>query len=184
MEHVYIVDTALSEVPINYGAIVDATTLARKTDLAYNASGLVLTWHFITPGGAYTDTAVTPTDTGGDYDWVAQGETYTIEIPASGGASINNDTEGTGWFTGFATGYLPWKSPIFRFLPAAAANALGLGTNFVTTADHDTAADIIAAMDADPPSVIISSAAISEIAAGVSTEGIGAIITAKLLALT
>jgi hypothetical protein len=183
MEHIYIVDTALAEVPINYGAIVDATTLARKVDLAYNASGLVLTWNFITPGGAYTATAVTPTNTGGNYDWVT-GETVTIEIPASGGASINNDTEGTGWFTGFATGFLPWKSPVFRFLPAAAANALGLGTNFVTTADLDTAADIIAAMDADPPGVTISSAAISDIAAGVSTTGFGATITAKLLALT
>jgi len=178
---IYIVDTALSEVPINDRAIVDASTLARKTDLAYNASGLVLNWNFVTPAGAYTQTAVTPTDTGGAYDWVT-GEIITIEIPASGGASINNDTEGFGWFTGFATGYLPWKSPIYQFLPTASANALGLGTNFVTTADLDTAEDIITAMDADPPSVTISSAAISEIATGVSTEGFGAMVTAKLLA--
>ena len=65
-------------------------------------------------------TAVTPT-TGGDYDWTDQGDAgiYTIEIPASGGASINNDTEGFGWFTGKATGVLPWRGPIIGFRRAA-----------------------------------------------------------------
>src|SRR3990167_10978782 len=36
---------------------------------------------------------------------------YSIEIPASGGVSINNDAEGFGWFTGFCTGVLPWRGP-------------------------------------------------------------------------
>ncbi len=120
------VDTALAEVAVNAVPIVDAATGATiKTDLAYNASGLALFWHFVTPAGAHTVTAVTPT-TGGSYDWAAQSTSgiYTIEMPASGGASINNDTEGFGWFTGFATGYLPWRSPIYGFRAAGLNDAL------------------------------------------------------------
>jgi hypothetical protein len=49
---------------------------------------------------------------------------YSIEIPASGGASINNDTEGFGWFTGVATGVLPWRGPIIGFRAAALNDAL------------------------------------------------------------
>lgn len=120
------VDTALSEVAVNAAPIVDAATAATiKTDLAYNASGLALFWHFVTPAGAHTVTAVTPTS-GGAYDWAAQSTSgiYTIEIPASAGASINNDTEGFGYFTGVATGYLPWRSPTYGFRAAALNDAL------------------------------------------------------------
>lgn len=128
------VDTALAEVAVNKLPIVDAATGATiKTDLAYNASGLALFWHFVTPAGAHTVTAVTPTS-GGSYDWAAQSTSgiYTIEIPASGGASINNDTEGHGWFTGFATGYLPWCSPVYCFR-AAGLNDLLIEGAYSTT---------------------------------------------------
>jgi len=84
-----------------------------------------LLWNFVTPAGAFTQTAVTPTDTAGDYDWVNQGNgLYTIEIPASGGASINNDTEGFGWFSGYATGILPWRGPVIGFRAAGLNDAL------------------------------------------------------------
>lgn len=120
------VDAALSEVPINSVALIDDTDFkTREESVVYNQSGLDLLWNFITSAGAFTQTAVTPTDTGGDYDWVNQGNgMYTIEIPASGGASINNDTEGYGWFSGFATGILPWSGPIIGFRAAALNNAL------------------------------------------------------------
>lgn len=110
------VDAALAEVAVNALPIVDAATGATiKTDLAYNAAGMALFWHFVTPAGAHTVTAVTPT-TAGVHDWAAQSTSgiYTLEVPASGG-TINNDTEGFGWFTGFATGYLPWRSPVYGF---------------------------------------------------------------------
>jgi hypothetical protein len=42
---------------------------------------------------------------------------YSIEVPASGGASINNDAEGFGWFSGVATGVLPWRGPVIQFSP-------------------------------------------------------------------
>ena len=115
------VDTALSEVPVNLMPLIDDTDFKSiEGAVAYNAAGMALRWHFVTTAGAYTVTSVTPT-TGGDYDWTDQGDSgiYTIEIPASGGASINNDTEGFGWFTGSATGILPWRGPVIGFRRAA-----------------------------------------------------------------
>lgn len=114
------VDTALSEVPVNMVPLLDATDFTTIEDaVAYNAAGMALYWHFVTSAGAYSVTAVTPT-TAGTYDWTDQGAAgiYTIEIPASGGASINNDTEGYGWFTGKADGVLPWRGPVIGFRAA------------------------------------------------------------------
>jgi len=119
------VDAALSEVPVNIFPLTDDTDFkTRETGITYNQAGMDLVWNFVTTAGVYTQTAVTPT-TGGAYDWAHQGDgMYSIEIPASGGASINNDTEGFGWFTGICTGVLPWRSPIFGFRAAALNNAL------------------------------------------------------------
>jgi hypothetical protein len=94
---------------------------------------LDLVWNFVTTAGVMTQTAVTPTDTAGNYDWVNQGNgMYSIEIPASGGASINNDTEGFGWFTGYATGILPWTGPVIGFRAAGLNNVL-IDTAYSTT---------------------------------------------------
>ncbi len=119
------VDAALSEVPVNIMPLINDTDFkTRETAVAYNAAGMDLVWNFVTSAGAFTQTAVTPT-TAGTYDWTHQGDgMYTIEIPASGGASINNDTEGYGWFTGVATGVLPWRGPIIGFRAAAVNDAL------------------------------------------------------------
>ena len=148
------VDIALSEVPINLLPLVDDTNFKdREESVVYNQGGLDLVWNFQTTAGARTQTAVTPTDTAGDYDWVNQGNgDYTIEIPASGGASINNDTEGFGWFSGFATGILPWRGPVIGFRAAALNNALidggdELDVNVTKVADvsqtgNDNGADI------------------------------------------
>ncbi len=127
------VDTALSEVPVNVMPLIDDTDFkTRETAVAYNASGMDLVWNFVTTAGAYTQTAVTPT-TSGTYDWAHQGDgMYSIEVPASGGASINNDTEGFGWFSGVATGVLPWRGPIIGFR-AAALNNLLIDDAFSTT---------------------------------------------------
>lgn len=119
------VDAALAEVPVNIMALIDDTDFkSREVSVAYNQAGMDLVWNFVTTAGAMTQTAVTPT-TGGDYDWAHQGDgMYSIEIPASGGASINNDTEGFGWFTGYATGVLPWRGPSIGFRAAALNNLL------------------------------------------------------------
>ncbi len=123
--------TALAEVPINKTALIDAVDfITREESVLFNQAGLDLVWNFVTTAGAMTQTAVTPTDTVGDYDWVNQGNgLYTIELPASGGASINIDTEGCGWFSGFATGILPWRGPVCGFRIAALNNAFVDGDN-------------------------------------------------------
>lgn len=119
------VDAALTGVPVNSVPLTDDTDYKTvEESVAYNAAGLELIWHFTTTAGTTTSTVVTPT-TGGDYDWVHKdGGMYTIEIPASGGASINNDTEGFGYFTGKATGVLPWRGPTICFRAAGLNNLL------------------------------------------------------------
>lgn len=147
------VDAAIAEAPVNILPLVlTSDFLTIKADLAYNAAGIALQWNFLTTAGAYTQTSVTPT-TGGNYDWAAQGNgMYSIEIPASGGASINNDTEGFGWFTGSATGVLPWRGPIIGFRAAGTNDELidtaytstGLGQLAATTPFGKSLRSIIA----------------------------------------
>lgn len=119
MSSIWIDVDAAVEVPVNLLPLTDDTDFkTRETSVAYNAAGMDLVWNFVTPDGAITQTAVTPT-TGGDYDWAHIGDgMYKIEIPASGGASINNVTEGFGYFTGMATGVLPWRGPTIGFRAA------------------------------------------------------------------
>ena len=114
------VDTAVT-VPVNLLPIIASsdfkTILAAET---YNEAGLDLVWNFVTTAGVQTHTAITPTDTGGSYDWVTIGHgMYNIELPAA----INN-TEGFGWFTGVATDALPWRGPVIGFRAAALNDAL------------------------------------------------------------
>ena len=112
------VDVALAEVPVNLVALIDDSNFkSREESVTYDQAGMDLVWNFVTTGGAYTQTVVTPT-TSGVHDWVNQGNgMYSIEIPASGG-TIDNDTTGFGWFTGFATGILPWTGPVIIFRAA------------------------------------------------------------------
>jgi hypothetical protein len=126
------VDAALSEVPVNILPLIDDSDFKTiKASVAYNAAGLALQWNFVDTTGAMTQTAVTPT-TGGAYDWANQGNgMYSIEIPASAGGSINNDTEGFGWFSGVATGVLPWRGPIIGFRKQLLNDALINGNEWL-----------------------------------------------------
>lgn len=176
------VDAALAEVPVNLLPLVDDTDFKSiETAVTYNAAGLELRWNFITSAGAFTQTQVTPT-TGGTYDWQHQGGgIYTIEIPASGGASINNDTEGYGWFTGVATGVLPWRGPTICFRAAQMnddmVDSASLGLLKPATAGRTLAVSAGGAADAAVVSmgadVITSTAlaanAVTEIQSGLAT---------------
>ena len=185
------VDAALSEVPINLMPLLDDTDFKSKEEsVAYNAAGLDLVWNFITTAGAFTQTAVTPTDTGGNYDWVNQGNGhYSIEIPASGGASINNDTEGFGWFTGVATGVLPWRSPEFGFRAAALNNSLidgaTIDVNVTAMAAGVVTATVIADNAIDAGAIAtgaIDADAIADNAIDANAIATGAITNAKFAA--
>jgi hypothetical protein len=146
------VDTAIT-VPVNVMPLIDDTDFkTREIAIAYNQAGMDLVWNFQTTAGVTSQTAVTPT-TAGVYDWTHSGDAmYKIEIPASGGVSINNDTEGFGWFSGICTGVLAWRGPIIGFRAAALNNALidggdTLDVNVTTIVDtaqtaNDNGADI------------------------------------------
>src|SRR3989337_633060 len=120
------VDTAVI-VPVNILPLLDDTDFKSiETAVVYNSAGLVVTWNFVTSAGGPNSVAITPT-AAGVYDWsepIADKGMYAIEIPASGGVSANNDTEGYGWISGVATGGLPWRGPVICFRAAALNDAL------------------------------------------------------------
>lgn len=148
------VDTAIT-VPVNMLQLIsDSDFKTPDETIAYNEAGMDLNWNFVSSNGVQTQTNVVPT-IGGNYDWSHKGNAmYNIAIPASGGASINNNAEGYGWFTGVCTGILPWKSPIFGFRAAALNNALcdggdELDVNVTKISDtSQTAGDIAALISA------------------------------------
>lgn len=119
------VDVAIAECPVNILPLINATDYKTiQLAVAYNAAGLFLCWHFVTSGGVVTTTAVTPAISG-NYLWTVDSNgIYQVQIPATGGATINNDTEGYGWFTGSATNVLPWRGPVIGFRAAALNDAL------------------------------------------------------------
>jgi hypothetical protein len=125
------VDTSVA-VPVNIVPLTDDTDFkTRETGVTFDQAGMDLSWNFKTPDGSVTNTPVTPGEIG-DYLWASLDRgMYTIDIPASGGVSINNATEGYGWFVGSATGILPWISPVFEFVPANVVDSLVSGTDFL-----------------------------------------------------
>jgi hypothetical protein len=167
------VDVAV-EVPVSLMPLIDDTDFkTRKTAVVYNAAGMDVVWNFVTSAGVVTQTAVTPTS-GGVYDWTHKGDgIYTIEIPASGGGSINNDTEGYGWFSGFATGILPWRGPVVGFRAAALNNALcDGGASLSVTLENDaiTAAKIASDAVTEIQSGLATAANLATVAGYLDTE--------------
>lgn len=102
-------------VPVNIYPLTDVDGVI-DTGVLYNDAGISVVWNFCTTAGAVTSVAVTPT-TSGLHDWAegtADKGMYTLEIPATGG-TINNATEGTGWFSGDCTATIPWRGPTIGF---------------------------------------------------------------------
>ncbi len=130
------VDIAISECPVNLLPLIDDGDFKTiEAAVVFNQAGLVLLWHFVTTAGVMTETAVTPT-TSGLHDWSDQGVSglYGIEIPIASG-DINNTEEGFGWFTGVATGVLPWRGPVIGFRAAKINNALIDDASMLTSLD-------------------------------------------------
>jgi len=165
------VDVALAKVPVNILPLIDDADFKTIEDaVAYNAAGMALRWHFVTTAGAYTVTSVTPT-TGGVHDWTDEGDAgiYTIEIPDTGG-TINNTEEGHGWFTGSATGILPWRGPVIGFR-AAGLNDLLIDSSYSATRGLAGTALPDAAADASGGVAIsdLGGVALDTVAANVAT---------------
>jgi len=118
------VDTALAGVPVNVAPLVASSDFITVDEgVTYDEAGMDLVWNFTTTAGVTTATSVTPT-TGGAHDWTHTDlGMYTLEIPASAG-TINNDTEGFGYFTGNTTANLPFRGPTIGFRAAALNNAM------------------------------------------------------------
>jgi len=119
------VDTAI-HLPVNAMPLIDPTDFKTvEINIVYNETGMNLAWNFVTTAGVQTTTAVTPT-TSGLHDWIEEGTDegmYSCEIPASTG-TVNNDTEGFGWWSGTTTNCLPFRGPVVGFRAAAINNAL------------------------------------------------------------
>lgn len=96
-------------VPVNLVPLTDdADFKSIEASVPYNAAGLDLRWNFMTPGGSVLQTGITPTVD----EWHNMGGgMYALTLPTS----INNAV-GTGWFTGVATGVLPFAGPQINFV--------------------------------------------------------------------
>lgn len=94
------------------------------TGVVFNDAGMDLTWVFMPCAGPATATAITPADTG-NHEWEVLDAglgMYSMQLPATGG-TVDNDTEGSGWFEGKCTATLAWSSPIYIFRIASKNNA-------------------------------------------------------------
>gem|GEM_PF-1763607 len=109
--------------------IDDGDFKSREESIAYNEAGMEIDVILEKHDGTVTTTALTPT-TSGDYDWAHTDQGYyELEIPASGGASYNNDTEGTLTVVGFVTGVLPFRSASYDIVPEKVWNSLVEGSD-------------------------------------------------------
>jgi len=143
MSETYIdVDTAVALLVNKMPLIDDTDFKTREESIAYNAAGMDLVWNFTSSAGVVTQTAVTPT-TAGVHDWLSKNNgSYTVEIPASAG-TINNDSEGSGFFSGICTGVLAWISPTYTFRAAALNDALIDGGDTLDVAVTATGLDAV-----------------------------------------
>jgi hypothetical protein len=117
------VDVAIASMSVNKYPITGLDGVSLDETVAYNEAGIDVNWNFQTTAGVFTQTNVVPTQTG-VHDWLHAGNSmYTIELPDTGG-TVNNDTEGFGWWSGKATDIAAFISPVYGFRAAALNNAL------------------------------------------------------------
>jgi len=122
------VDTAIKVI---LGPIIDDSDFkSREEGVTYDQAGLEIDVILEKADGTVSVTAVTPTDSGGDYDWAHTDQGYyEMELPASLGASYNNDTEGILRVVGYATGVLPFSSVAYDIVPVKVYNSLVAATD-------------------------------------------------------
>lgn len=110
-------------------AIDDTDFKTREEALTYDQAGMEVTTVLEKSDGTVTTTAITPT-TGGVYDWAHTNQgVYELELPASGGVSYNNDTEGILTVYVYCTGVLPFSSVAYDIVPVKVYNSLIAGSD-------------------------------------------------------
>jgi hypothetical protein len=125
-----LVDTAVTLKANVVPATDDTDFKSLEESIAYG--DVTVYWHFETLDGTKTRTEITPTTGGGDYDWThIGGAYYKIGMPASDGASVDNDTAGYGYIEATASGVLPMRGPTYEIVPANVANSLVAGTDYL-----------------------------------------------------
>lgn len=119
--------------PVNFaigivlGPLIDDTDFkSREESIAHDVPGMEIDILLEKADGSIVTTAVTPTR-GGDYDWthLDQGY-YELRLPASGGASFNNDQEGVLRAVGHCTGVLPFSSVAYDIVGAGGSSIVNL----------------------------------------------------------
>ena len=111
-------------VPVNAMPLVDDTDFKTR-ETGITASDLVtlnadIVWNFATTSGVISQTQLTASEFASPYTWTEVGggndAMYTVDIPASGTSTINNNREGVGYFSGVIDGVLPFRGPdvVFR----------------------------------------------------------------------
>lgn len=111
-------------VPVNAMPLVDDTDFKTR-ETGITASDLVtlnadIVWNFATTSGVISQTQLAASEFASPYTWTEVGggndAMYTVDIPASGTSTINNNREGVGYFSGVIDGVLPFRGPdvVFR----------------------------------------------------------------------
>lgn len=126
------VDVYINSIPFNFLPLIDDTDFKSiETGIVWNQAGMDVVWNFVTTAGVQTQTPVILTASG-NYTLIHRGKgMYVTNIPSSGD-TINNDTEGFGWFTGVCDGVYPWRSPVVCF------RATGLNNKLIDDVYSDT----------------------------------------------
>ena len=175
------VDSAVV-LPLNILPLVDDTDF-KTIRASVSASSLRVNWNFCPTAGSPTRTTFSPGIPGGPNDMFVRGEgLYTIEIPATGGSLINNDSEGLGWFSASGVGVLPFRSPLFGFRAAILndnlidnahplATGSGLGAIEAKVDIVDTNVDSILT-DTGTAGVIIAATELAKLASASRVEAI------------
>lgn len=101
------VDSAVV-VPLNILPFTDDADF-KSIETVVSSSSLWLCWNFIPVTGSPTQVSFVPASIDNRGNGI-----FTYNIPASSG-TINNDSEGFGYFTGSGVGLLPFRSPMFGF---------------------------------------------------------------------
>jgi hypothetical protein len=117
-------------VPVNEKPLMDYDG-AVLASVPFDFTEMVISWNFETRDGTRTRETITPTESSGDYDWINLGDgMYGIGIPASGGATANNDSFGTGWISGSAPGSIvPFRGDPISFVADAIIESLEAETS-------------------------------------------------------